>query len=138
MIRPPPNSTLFPYTTLFRSVEPRLEESLSREGFVGHGREDPVHAGARGGAADPGQETKRAVGSAGLLQRGEDEDDPFGTTPVVHERAGSELPAVLLEKDTEAPVEADQTRQQARPARHRAGRKRDREGRRHDPARITE
>src|SRR5947208_5151015 len=65
MIRPPPNSTLFPYTTLFRSVETRLEESLSREGFVGHGREDPVHAGARGGAADPGQETKRAVGSAG-------------------------------------------------------------------------
>src|SRR3712207_8086041 len=36
MIRRPPRSTLFPYTTLFRSVCPR-------EGFT---REDPVFAGS--------------------------------------------------------------------------------------------
>src|SRR5947208_12342090 len=31
MIRPPPRSTLFPYTTLFRScVEPRIEAEINR------------------------------------------------------------------------------------------------------------
>ena len=119
-------------------VEPRLKERLSREGFVGHGGEDPLHTGARRGAADPGQKTKRAVRSAGLLQRGEDDDDPFRTTPVIHQRAGPELPAVLLEKDAQAPIQADQTRQQARPTRHRTGGERDRKGRCHDPARIAE
>src|SRR5947209_11744775 len=30
MIRPPPRSTLFPYTTLFRSIQARKEEPPSR------------------------------------------------------------------------------------------------------------
>src|SRR5262245_63600256 len=32
MIRPPPLSTLFPYTTLFRSVEPFVDDGQSRRG----------------------------------------------------------------------------------------------------------
>src|SRR5687768_18357883 len=38
MIRPPPRSTLFPYTTLFRSRPPRADARAqpSREGLSGH------------------------------------------------------------------------------------------------------
>src|SRR5690349_23581382 len=32
MLRPPPRSTLFPYTTLFRSSAPALNETLTRLG----------------------------------------------------------------------------------------------------------
>src|SRR3712207_8057641 len=40
MIRRPPRSTLFPYTTLFRSVEPRQvgDLQLARGQQLGHGR----------------------------------------------------------------------------------------------------
>src|SRR5260221_4729722 len=34
MIRRPPRSTLFPYTTLFRSVLPRLRKRLDADGLV--------------------------------------------------------------------------------------------------------
>src|SRR5256885_8920103 len=40
MIRRPPRSTLFPYTTLFRSLQP-----ASRLDDVRHAREPPQHAG---------------------------------------------------------------------------------------------
>src|SRR5438876_5414186 len=33
MIRPPPRSTLFPYTTLFRSLEPRLEPIFHADSY---------------------------------------------------------------------------------------------------------
>src|SRR5207302_8516326 len=100
-------------------IEPRLEEGLARESLVGDGREDPVHARARGRRADPREETERAVGSAGLLQRREDEDDPLRSIPVVDERARPKLPALLLEEDAKAPVQPDQPWQEARPARQR-------------------
>src|SRR2546429_3268809 len=42
MIRRPPRSTLFPYTTLFRSVEPRaLRQGRDREGQGGEPRGQP-------------------------------------------------------------------------------------------------
>src|SRR3989441_9452305 len=37
MIRRPPRSTLFPYTTLFRSIAWRAADSLAVRGFVGLG-----------------------------------------------------------------------------------------------------
>src|SRR2546422_4953148 len=36
MIRRPPRSTLFPYTTLFRSWEPRTEETGPHDRFEGY------------------------------------------------------------------------------------------------------
>src|SRR2546427_5715698 len=47
MIRRPPRSTLFPYTTLFRSLETALTPDLEREGLArGRGRTG-IHRGAR-------------------------------------------------------------------------------------------
>src|SRR2546430_10662791 len=42
MIRRPPRSTLFPYTTLFRSVEPRGEDVLGEDlaRAAGHGERE--------------------------------------------------------------------------------------------------
>src|SRR2546422_4179770 len=66
MIRRPPRSTLFPYTTLFRS--PQLGEALRAQvardlGHVRARRELPV----RGDAA-----VLRAAGTAGLVVRSEE------------------------------------------------------------------
>src|SRR3712207_7450469 len=69
MIRRPPRSTLFPYTTLFRSDGPEIPEAfrpglrlrrlpLDEEG--GRGRGVPLHPGQRAGAAQ-----RRAAGRAG-------------------------------------------------------------------------
>src|SRR5260221_3519728 len=44
MIRRPPRSTLFPYTTLFRSLRPRFGRASRR---------DPVERPARGRRVDP-------------------------------------------------------------------------------------
>src|SRR5688572_32067527 len=44
MIRRPPRSTLFPYTTLFRSVAQALHDRL---GVVARRRRDPFHVGHR-------------------------------------------------------------------------------------------
>src|SRR3712207_7521280 len=50
MIRRPPRSTLFPYTTLFRSVELRVLalhlDGLLEEGLGGHGEELGLVGGA--------------------------------------------------------------------------------------------
>src|SRR3712207_7875570 len=48
MIRRPPRSTLFPYTTLFRSPGQKLREV---QGVLGHARERPM---VGGGAEDQG------------------------------------------------------------------------------------
>src|SRR5689334_24633355 len=48
MIRRPPRSTLFPYTTLFRSLRQRCRRDLHRH--------DPRYARRAGGAADRSEE----------------------------------------------------------------------------------
>src|SRR3712207_8273290 len=53
MIRRPPRSTLFPYTTLFRSHHGRLQ-CLSSRGRKGAGGLPRRRGGGRGGAARPG------------------------------------------------------------------------------------
>src|SRR3712207_7931895 len=58
MIRRPPRSTLFPYTTLFRSHGRRREAADARAG--------EGEAGARG-AAGPGGEGRAEVGVAGAV-----------------------------------------------------------------------
>src|SRR3712207_7265973 len=53
MIRRPPRSTLFPYTTLFRSLLPQeAGEVRGRLGQAGAGRLAVGEAGDAGGAAD--------------------------------------------------------------------------------------
>src|SRR3712207_7754113 len=65
MIRRPPRSTLFPYTTLFRSIVPPKNRSRPRAPGAGAGRtlDDPVPGSARvrGGPV----EAVRAQGDAG-------------------------------------------------------------------------
>src|SRR3712207_7262953 len=51
MIRRPPRSTLFPYTTLFRSRTPRRPARAARLHPVLRGRQGGGGAGARGGGA---------------------------------------------------------------------------------------
>src|SRR5688572_32612581 len=58
MIRPPPRSTLFPYTTLFRSG-PRIRESARRRG----------RAGMAGPAEDRVREEVRRCESAKVMDR---------------------------------------------------------------------
>src|SRR3712207_7473538 len=50
MIRRPPRSTLFPYTTLFRSPEPGARDDVVLHEVVGA---DPPHGGERGSAPGP-------------------------------------------------------------------------------------
>src|SRR2546422_6461114 len=66
MIRRPPRSTLFPYTTLFRSVEDRRDDvergALSQRGGtwgVGHGGRDPQR-GRHGTAPRSGEHTSES------------------------------------------------------------------------------
>src|SRR3712207_8343488 len=67
MIRRPPRSTLFPYTTLFRSAEPGVEQ-VEAEGArdVGDVEEDHVVA------APHGHQAERRVGQVAVRV---DEDD---------------------------------------------------------------
>src|SRR5256885_9834115 len=52
MIRRPPRSTLFPYTTLFRSVDD-LDSSVDRVGELGEGRHAVARAGFGEGLLGP-------------------------------------------------------------------------------------
>src|SRR5687767_15919005 len=73
MLRRPPRSTLFPYTTLFRSVHRRLEVGpvhLLAAHFVA-GLAQPtlgVEAAPELGAGQRGQETHHRQGDGGVLQ----------------------------------------------------------------------
>src|SRR3712207_9512237 len=64
MIRRPPRSTLFPYTTLFRSLTLHLGEVVAEDceadGLVADGREDVLREGAVVG--DAGLAHQRGVG----------------------------------------------------------------------------
>src|SRR5258705_4587473 len=58
MIRRPPRSTLFPYTTLFRSERGAVRRDAieAEEGFAG--KELREREGERGGAGDEGEDRK--------------------------------------------------------------------------------
>src|SRR3712207_8661018 len=59
MIRRPPRSTLFPYTTLFRSRHARVHRALKRGAAPGRRRESGLTLAARGRG---GRGTKRSRG----------------------------------------------------------------------------
>src|SRR2546426_8049849 len=65
MIRRPPRSTLFPYTTLFRSITERADRAQRRRGIFGADAER--HAGA-GPAADPREHGDRSEEHTSELQ----------------------------------------------------------------------
>src|SRR5438876_5278526 len=79
MIRPPPRSTLFPYTTLFRSVIwhwalLRVDQQLVRSGRTGSRSPEPgpPEAGLPRAAlprATSGAEPRRCSGVEGLVER---------------------------------------------------------------------
>src|ERR1044071_8817640 len=54
MIRRPPRSTLFPYTTLFRSGPDGLERRFERREFRNHCRDGVVHQQLQHDGLDPG------------------------------------------------------------------------------------
>src|SRR2546427_6808966 len=69
MIRRPPRSTLFPYTTLFRSrpAAPRL--SLGGQRPVRHGRRVQAGAGSRSGARRSEEHTSELQSQSNLVCR---------------------------------------------------------------------
>src|SRR5689334_24769217 len=65
MLRRPPRSTLFPYTTLFRSRDPRPGRGLGERNGPGHParrRREPGGAGRDAALADPGGADRAAAG----------------------------------------------------------------------------
>src|SRR5947208_6727933 len=60
MIRRPPRSTLFPYTTLFRSVVPRRRGAGSGLRRI-VARQDVADGGRRGGAAGRGERDRKST-----------------------------------------------------------------------------
>src|SRR2546422_11462324 len=66
MIRRPPRSTLFPYTTLFRSQarDPREQARL----VAGRGGEGPAREGPRGRRARDQQDARRRGGRSGAAR----------------------------------------------------------------------
>src|SRR3712207_8592388 len=65
MIRRPPRSTLFPYTTLFRSLQPRGELLGGHLLAVGLARHD-AHAGLHGGKKARAFPLAHAVGGGAM------------------------------------------------------------------------
>src|SRR2546422_8387150 len=72
MIRRPPRSTLFPYTTLFRSRVPPVRDAGRRSGFGVFETPGSIRrcAAARSDAARPQPASDRRAGSAGRNQEG--------------------------------------------------------------------
>src|SRR2546425_9774518 len=81
MIRRPPRSTLFPYTTLFRSVPLRRRKRRGRRDRLGHaavlrrlharaavGRGTPVHVPLRGARPRPARAAARSEEHTSELQ----------------------------------------------------------------------
>src|SRR4051794_41734973 len=60
MIRPPPRSTLFPYTTLFRSNK-YIDTAQYKEGDTHPDAEPPAHISVEGGGKHPLQRCALAV-----------------------------------------------------------------------------
>src|SRR3712207_7749920 len=75
MIRRPPRSTLFPYTTLFRSAGPRRRPGGARGRDVRRARHRRRHHGRRGGARRGlARLLRRARGEGGLRARDRSEE----------------------------------------------------------------
>src|SRR3712207_7344804 len=69
MIRRPPRSTLFPYTTLFRSSLPVMLAALSAGGHLRVGMEDTLTYAPGEPVRDNAQLVARAAGLARIAQR---------------------------------------------------------------------
>src|SRR2546422_7527233 len=81
MIRRPPRSTLFPYTTLFRSIPVAARDPFTRLELLGVCLEPPDELLRRGGIAQVnGGELEAAVDEVGVPVRepGHDEPAPRG------------------------------------------------------------
>src|SRR3712207_8355576 len=75
MIGPPPRSTLFPYTTLFRSHEPG-------DGHAERGSDHLAAAIGRGGGDEPGERRRPRAGAAEPLDEpGDVEHDHVARHP---------------------------------------------------------
>src|SRR3712207_8407685 len=87
MIRRPPRSTLFPYTTLFRSPDLRGHPGGADRGdhlpAGGHRLGGPAGADQRGGAADPGDVADVGVAhpGAGRQRRSEEHTSELQSRP---------------------------------------------------------
>src|SRR3712207_8181811 len=72
MIRRPPRSTLFPYTTLFRSVDVRDEEAADLGGAAARVEQEADEGGVAAGVArvgrDRGQQPHDVLGRERLLR----------------------------------------------------------------------
>src|ERR1039458_6055795 len=69
MRRRPPRSTLFPYTTLFRSLEVTVAEDQGPvEAFASEGADHPLADGVRPGSTDGGLHDSDAIGSENLVE----------------------------------------------------------------------
>src|SRR3712207_7642166 len=82
MIRRPPRSTLFPYTTLFRSPQPAHLRVARPRGRVGP--EPPVDLGrprARAAAADRALPERRALPRRGERRRSEEPTSELQSRP---------------------------------------------------------
>src|SRR2546430_1570282 len=62
MIRRPPRSTLFPYTTLFRSAPAGVPRSRARVGGPSSGHSCDLSPGSTFRGASPAQRSRRALG----------------------------------------------------------------------------
>src|SRR6266511_2893656 len=93
MIRRPPRSTLFPYTTLFRSRRPSPGSATPRPGGVGPRCRPQPHtrsacakdAKARANAADPRQGSLEVFRFGGYLRRRPSTPTPPG--PIVRDKS---------------------------------------------------
>src|SRR3989449_6262093 len=72
MIRRPPRSTLFPYTTLFRSLLPRIVRYALQSGYATDGQQGDI-AGAD--AVTPGSERVAELVQDHAGEQGKDETD---------------------------------------------------------------
>src|SRR3712207_8877212 len=69
MIRRPPRSTLFPYTTLFRSVRSILEKAGLSEKDLQNGAHPPLYAPAAAELARSGEEPRSEEHTSELQSR---------------------------------------------------------------------
>src|SRR2546429_6212327 len=90
MIRRPPRSTLFPYTTLFRSQR-RLEDDAGERGAVRAGGRDAVRRAARSEEHTSELQSRLHIVCRLLLEKKKDRDRP-GSILTIRKTLNSTLP----------------------------------------------